>query len=224
MEHQKTMNIINQPEICSLYTFIKESTDIVGLNFFPTLIGHSNDDDASAPGAPTPPSDNSKTELRILRTICKKFKNTPINIMEIGVNRAGDNSFTKILIDTKHNESKYLGVDIEDKSRLNAPLKNIMTYQIDSSKQVDVRKKLESLSMAHLNILLIDGWHSVNMAVNDWKYSDLVVSGGYVIIHDVHWHPGPRMLIEAIDKTKYDVQIPTKFRSKHYGIGIIKKL
>src|SRR3989344_149304 len=69
----------------------------------------------------------SDEERQILKNICLKFINRPINIMEIGVYRNGNNSFTKVLIDNKHPNSKYFGVDLEDKSFLNAD--NIYTFK-----------------------------------------------------------------------------------------------
>lgn len=207
-----------------MYEFVKEPTNIDGLKFFPKLTNHLNDVDYSLPGGHEHTPDNSKLELRLVKLISKYFKNTPVNIMEIGVSRFPETSFTKVLLETKHPKSKYLGVDLDDKTSLNDDSKHIYTIKTSSEEQEIVRKKLESLNMTNLSILLIDGYHSVDIAFNDWKYTDLLVKGGYVLIHDVHWHPGPRMLVEAIDETKYDVHVQTKFSSRHYGLAIAEKL
>jgi cephalosporin hydroxylase len=209
-----------------IYNYTKEKTDVEGLSFLPTLIDYSMDAD----GAPyadkfygNPTNEVSDAELEVLKTITSQFINVPINIMEIGVNRNGGRSFTHVLLN-KHQNSKYLGIDINDKSELNNSSLNIYTLKTDSINQELIRKTINDLGMNNLTILFIDGWHSVNMCLNDWKYSDLVVPGGYILFHDVHMHPGPNVFMDAIDQTKYSVSVPLKDMPGNYGIGVIKKL
>ena len=200
------------------YNIIKEQTQFEGLSYFPKLIDYSMDADA-APCADSfygnPQNEVSDAEKNELEKIVKTFRDRPINIVEIGINRNGARSFTHTLLD-KHTDSKYLGIDIDDRTSLNNPTSNIHTLRTDSINQELVRNTLKSLGMDNLSILFIDGWHSVNMCINDWKYSDLVVPGGYVIFHDVHMHPGPNVLMDAIDQTKYEVSVPLKNQPGNY--------
>lgn len=208
------------------YNFIKEPTIIDGLSYIPKLIDYSMDADSAPCGDPfygSPENEVSDAEREELRKITSQLLHTPINIMEIGINRNGTRSFTHVLLN-KHVESKYLGIDIDDRSSLNNPPSNIHTLRTDSANQELIRQTLNQLGMKELSILFIDGWHSVNMCINDWKYSDLVVPGGYVIFHDVHMHPGPNVFMDAIDPKKYSVSIPLKNQPGHYSIGIAKKL
>jgi hypothetical protein len=208
------------------YNITKEQTNIDGLAYLPKLVDYSMDADGAPCGDPfygSPPNEVSDAERSELEKIVLPLRDIPINIMEIGINRNGPRSFTHILLN-KHADAKYLGIDIDDRSSLNNPTLNINTLRTDSSNQDLVRNTLNNLGMKQLSILFIDGWHSVNMCINDWKYSDLVVPGGYVIFHDVHMHPGPNVFMDAIDPTKYSVSVPLKNQPGHYGIGIAKKL
>jgi hypothetical protein len=42
--------------------------------------------------------------------------------------------------------------------------------------------------------------------INDWMYSDLVDVGGVVVLHDTNYHPGPTLLVDAIDTSIYNVE------------------
>jgi hypothetical protein len=144
-------------------------------------------------------------------------------ILEIGVARNYENSSTKVFLDHKKNSCWYLGVDLEDKSFLNNKKKRIMTVQTDSGNFRAVCCLLKRLQISRIDILHIDGWHSVTQAIADWQYSDIVRPGGYIILHDASVHPGPALLFAAIDQTKYQ-------KSKYYceldddwGIAVIKK-
>jgi hypothetical protein len=118
------------------YNYTKEKTKIDGLSFVPKLIGWGMDED----GAPHP--DNFYTlpdveihdgERKVVEKIIERYKKFPINIMEIGVSRNGDRSFTNILLENKHPKSKYLGIDIQDKSFLNDDKKSILNDVLEYS-------------------------------------------------------------------------------------------
>ncbi len=209
------------------YNYTKEKTKIDGLSFVPKLIGWGMDEDGAPHGDEfysLPNSEIHDGERSVVEKITKRYKNFPINIMEIGVSRNGDRSFTNILLENKHPKSKYVGVDIQDKSFLNDDKKSIFTIQTTSMNQAKIRKFMKTHDMFPLSILLIDGWHSVNTAINDWKYSNLVIPGGYVLIHDIHVHPGPNTLMEAINATEYSVFDPTKDIRDCWGMGVARKI
>jgi hypothetical protein len=206
--------------------FIQLPTSIYGLSFFPQMKYDDMDSDAplfSHNFHGTPEQEISDLERNQVEKITTEFRNRPINIMEIGVCRNDIRSFTHILLN-KHPESKYIGIDFDDKSFLNDPDKYILTIQTNSLNQDGIRQALRDFSMIPLSILFIDGWHSVNMTINDWRYAEFVHKGGYIIMHDAHMHPGPQLLLQAIDRSKFDVKIPLEYIPGHYGITIIKKL
>ena len=110
---------------------------------------------------------------------------------------------------------------MEDKKYVDKHESNIWTLQCNSHDQDTIRDFLASKGISQLDILFIDGWHSVNTAVNDWRYADLLSPHGIVIMHDTNHHPGPVALCEAIDPKLFEV-------TKHcldtdYGIAVIRR-
>ena len=157
-------------------------------------------------------------ELKIVKDICLEFIDRPINIMEIGVNRNDEDSFTQVLIKYKHPDSKYFGVDLDDKSYLNA--ENVYTFKCSSFKYDKVVAELNRVGIDSLDLLLIDGDHRVGGTFTDWSYSVLVNKGGRILIHDVHTHDGPRKLMKLIDPELFDVEFLTNSDSGVYGLGM----
>ena len=133
-------------------------------------------------------------------------KHATKGIVEIGVNRNGTNSFTWAMINNKPKDVPYLGIDIEDKSSINDKEKNVYTIQSNSFDQEKVRNYMKQIGMNEISILFIDGWHSVNAVINDWKYSDLLTKDGIVVFHDTNYHPGPAVFLPAIDEKLYKVE------------------
>lgn len=172
-------------------------------------------------GAWIGPIEISEAEHKVLKNIISMYTN-PITIMEIGVFRNGKNSFTETILNTKLNDSIYLGIDLDDKSVLNNDIKHIYTLRVNSFDQNTVRNKLKELNINTLNILLIDGDHSIEGCVNDWKYVDMLSNDGTVIIHDTSSHVGPREFVKFIDKNIFDVTIYNN--GSDNGITTAKKI
>jgi len=189
-----TKNIIN-----------KLPTNVFGLKFFPSLEPHySNDADGpymNSHGCRPISDENLKVVTDIVLSMGDKLQ----SCMEIGVDHSNSKSLSKVLIETKPTNCFYLGIDLDDKSYLNNVDKNTFTLQCNSHDQSKVREFLSSKNIKKLDILFIDGWHSVNTTVNDWSYVDLLSDDGVVIVHDTNTHPGDIALCEAIDRDIFDV-------------------
>jgi len=67
------------------------------------------------------------------------------------------------------------------------------------------RNYLKQIGIDEIDVLFIDGWHSLNTVINDWKYTDLLSKQSVVILHDTNYHPGPNIILDYIDKNLYDV-------------------
>lgn len=195
---------------------LEQPTDIPGLLFHPQFRDYDNDADW------LPFTRPARQEVSTGNFYSVSELDPPGAILEIGVSRNGKNSFTHAILSKKPDAVPYLGVDVDDKSFLNDGKKRIYTLRTSSMNQERVRAELLTLGIESLGLLLIDGWHSLNAVVNDWRYSDMVVKGGFVVLHDTNGHP-PAAFVYAIDPKQYEVR--KMFENQDdYGLTICKKL
>jgi cephalosporin hydroxylase len=200
----------------------KTNTNIFGLKFKPTLSPYFSDDSDYIPGQKTCCVEITSRAFNKLSEITKETNFIDGCIVEIGVFRNGDGSFTRAILNNKNKEKKYIGIDIDDRSYLNDINNNIYTLKCNSHDQSNIRKYLKLLNERNISLLMIDGWHSVNTAINDWMYSDLLTTGGVVVIHDSNSHPGPICLYEAIDENVFDKHKYFTEYDDDYGIAVAK--
>ena len=152
------------------------------------------------------------------------------SILEIGVNvyQKPLLSTTIAILDTKQNDCTYLGVDVNNKSSINRGDKHIHTITIDSSARNKIRAKMIELGMLTIDLLLIDGDHSINMTINDWCFVEFLSPNGIVIIHDTNVHIGPRSVFDAIDEMSFSKElISSEMKSgkfPDYGMGLARRL
>lgn len=199
------------------------NTIIYGLKFFPSLEPHCSDDqDYPNWGSHAAPEEVSECNLAVVTTVMDKLGPACQNIMEIGVHRNGTRSMSSILFSKRPKSGKYLGVDLDDKSYLNDPSCGIYTIQSNSHDQFAVRQKLVDIGINKLDLLFIDGWHSVNTCVNDWMYADLLSDHGVVILHDTNAHPGCVALYEAVNESLFD-KTRLCLGIDDHGISVFKK-
>lgn len=178
-------------------------TNIPGLKFFPDMEPEvSNDQDGPAFGWITS-IEVSDCNLEVVRRVVNGLGNDLRAVMEIGVNRNGERSMSRVLMDERPKGSFYLGIDIEDKSYLDNPAENTWTLKVNSHDQETIRSFIASKGVKNIDLLFIDGWHSVNTCVNDWRYTDLLSPNGVVILHDTNSHPGCVGLFEAVSDLQY---------------------
>ena len=143
------------------------------------------------------------------RCILEKWQNIEGQvkvIVEIGVDLSGhDICSTKFFIDNKSDDIIYIGMDIRDVSYWNDPEKNVHTIINDSSDYPGNLERLKALGVEQIDILMIDGWHSINQVKRDWEYTRLLSPYGFVAFHDTSCHPGPKNFLPAIDRNKWNV-------------------
>lgn len=181
----------------------QQPTQIPGLKWFPNLEPHVNNNQDWPPfGFPNAP-EVSDCNLMLLKNAVDKLGRNLKTIVEIGVDRNGNRSFTSLLLKDRPHGSVYVGIDIEDKSHLHNPASHQYFLRSSSEDQQRVRSFLAEIGVETIDLLMIDGWHSVNTAVNDWSYCDLVSAHGIVVLHDTNAHPGPVALFEAVDETAW---------------------
>jgi hypothetical protein len=142
-------------------------------------------------------------------------------ILEIGVCRNEKDSITHIFLDNKLDETVYVGIDLDDKSFLNNPDKNIWTIQGSSSSVPEAMEIFKQLGITEFGFIFIDGWHSINQVMTDWEYTQMLSTNGIVGLHDVSSHPGPALFIKALNKDIWEVEENTCPRD--HGVGFAWK-
>jgi len=149
-----------------------------------------------------------------------KVKDSCKAILEIGVDRS-EKASTYSLINNKKLETIYVGIDIEDKSFLDNPEKNIFTIKNSSSNIDENIEKMRSWGVTELDFILIDGWHSINQVLIDWEYTKILSPNGIIAFHDTSTHPGPHYFIKALNKDIWEVE--ENVCPNDHGIGFAWK-
>lgn len=203
----------------------REATPPFGLAFVPTLEPEFPDTQDYFPGhleLRPKGRDNSDAVLEMVAASAATVR-PGAGILELGVALYPEaHSFTPRLIRNKPSESVYLGVDVADRGHVTRYGPNAHFLRSDTKEQSTVRGRLRTLGVEPLGLLLIDGDHSVNGALNDWLYVDLVEPGGVVLIHDTNSHPGPVALVAAVDGDVFDIEEPLK-GLRDYGVAILRR-
>jgi hypothetical protein len=215
---------------------VKEApSNIKGLSFVPSISEINDDVDAFVDllWMPKPKSgigwsheyEFTDDNLAVIRDCILDVKNDCKGILEVGVARDvnGDRSSTHVLLSNKLDETPYLGVDILCKKHINNPKKKVHTIEIDSREFDTIRSKMLDIGMNEISILMIDGWHSINAVLNEWKMTEFLVSKGYVIFHDTNYHPGPIAVVDAIDRELYDVKKYFENAQIDFGVTVAQK-
>lgn len=162
--------------------------------------------------------DNKTIILQYLQDVISKKEK--IVIVEIGVHRnPTEQTSTGVFLKNKRDNDIYIGIDIEDKSFLNDSSKNIYTIKSPSENTNQILSYLKNLNIDTIDVLMIDGWHSINQVYKEWEYTSLLSIGGVVIFHDTNGHPGPYFILKSIDTSMYDVY---KYLTdvKDFGIAV----
>jgi hypothetical protein len=196
-------------------------TVIAGLKYFPDLEPEVSNDRDGPLDLDWLHQEVSDCNLAVVRQAVGTLGKGLTAAMEIGVNRNGERSMSRVIMDQRPEGSFYLGIDIEDKSYLDDADNNTWTIRCSSDNRSAVLGKLQERGVEKLDLIMIDGWHSVNMCVNDWHYTELLSDHGMVILHDTNKHPGCVALFDAVDE---DLWIKERFCTNNdYGIATFKR-
>lgn len=181
----------------------RHPTDIWGLKFMPHIPGHDERDGPlfNWPNSQEISDCNLDVVVGEIQRLGERYK----ACMDIGVARNGERSMSHRYITMKPKGSVYVGVDLNDKSFLDNPDENVWTIKANSHEQERIRDFLKSKGIDRLDILAIDGWHSIKTTMNDWSYTDILSDHGVVIVHDTNHHPGDIALCEAVDQDLFEI-------------------
>ena len=207
----------------SIYNVKQLNDQIFGLKYRPSLEpGRSDDTDFYGEFYRPVPREFSAANQDVLRQALLETRDVRC-ILEIGVQRNPlPESSTGILLQNKAANAVFIGVDIEDKSHLDDESRRIYTIRGNSGDPSQVHALMERLGLPHIDFLFIDGWHSVNQCIADWKYVERLSPRGAVVMHDTNAHPGPVLVFDAIDERLFDKK---KYCTEgpDWGISVIRK-
>lgn len=147
------------------------------------------------------------------------FKENMKTFVEIGISRdKWADSSTKFLLDNLREDGRYVGIDIEDRKFVESLDPRAKIILGDSQ---DVETNLEKINLQgnYIDLLLIDGHHSVTYVSKEWDYAKYVrPNGGVIVLHDSNYHPGPWCLTRAVDPNIFDIH---KLCPEDYGITVL---
>ena len=145
----------------------------------------------------------------------------PYTILEIGIGREDRflNTSTSVLAGIKNWNVRYTGIDKEDRSYLRTLIPNVVLIQDSSENALETLKDWG----VEMDLLHIDGSHSVNNVLIDWEFTEFVKDTGIIVLHDIKCHPGPRLLVDAIDRDIYTVHKMFLDDPKDFGMAVVYK-
>jgi predicted O-methyltransferase YrrM len=82
---------------------------------------------------------------------------------------------------------------------------------------------VNSKGVDKFDFIFIDGWHSVNQVLDDWKFTEFLADGGVVGFHDTNVHPGPMLFIDHLNTEKYNVEKCCTTWLTDYGISFVTR-
>lgn len=145
-------------------------------------------------------------------------------IVEIGVSRDGwEFSSTRVLLEQKPATCHYIGIDIGDRDWVASKATNVAIIRNSS---YDVQNNLQQiLALGRwIDLLLIDGDHSVNSVLKEWEYAKFVrPNGGVIVLHDTNFHPGPWCMCECVDTSCFEVRKLCE-TADDWGMGVLRRL
>lgn len=209
---------------------INKSTEIFGLSEeIRYKDGSLNDRDR--------PLDSSKSYLHSTIKVEFSEKNKKVlgdilsnndikNILEIGIARSRESSSTFHILNNKSDNTKYIGIDV-NKDCVNQIRKwdrpNAHAFVCNSSDTEKIEDILRNLGVDELDLFIIDGYHSINQVYDDFKLAKKVKKGGYVLLHDTNYHPGPSNLLDSVDETIFEKKVYFQ-GEEDWGVATLKRI
>ena len=149
----------------------------------------------------------------------------PKLVVEIGVDKSEsfDKSSTGCILHWKPSTCTYIGIDINRKAYLTDMENRVYTLQNDSKEYDKLYAVMVELALEQIDFMFIDGWHSINQVLAEWKYWERIIPEGIMAFHDINYHPGPIAVLEAADPKIFDVTYFGRDKLLDWGIGVVKR-
>lgn len=174
---------------------------------------------------PIPPIHTSDLDIQVLRDTLASL-NDPKLVVEIGVNAAEGVTTTSIILEWKPDTCTYIGIDTNDKSGFNNVDKKIYTLRNSSEEHDKLYALMEQLNLQEIDLMFVDGFHSINEVLWEWKYWERMAANGTMVFHDTNYHPGPIAVLDAVDRELFDVTYYGRESpdfERDWGMGVVKR-
>lgn len=206
--------------------YLRDNREIYGLKFNPTIRGLEGCEHTQALDGSIVRDYNAYGMIeynRMKSLIDELLLIDPLRcIVEIGVDKDAfaKNTYSREILKNKDPNTIYIGVDIEDRTRIcYYGYENVHFIQTDSSNRQLVYDYMNKLGIYEIDFLFIDGYHSINQCVKDWLYVEKLSKHGRVILHDTRVFPGPYAVFEAIDDTMFNKKL-VNYDVPNFGFGV----
>ncbi len=168
---------------------------------------------------------SDRNEAAVKETM-ESMEDTLRVIVEIGCwgGSSRGHSSTDCLIDNRPNGCWYYGVDCRDDGR-RAHIDDRSDNRVflhDDSSRIVFRWLENSHSDSDIDLIFIDGKHSVRQVLLDLRLAELLRPGGVVLMHDINYHPGPRLVFEAADPDVFEKTSLCPQRDD-FGLGLLRR-
>jgi hypothetical protein len=144
------------------------------------------------------------------------------SVLEFGTWKDSFRSLTRIILESKSAATKYFGVSDVDVSHINNGV-DAFAIQRDLTSYGDIVELASSEGVTSFDVIIFETQSSINQMLEFWTHTSLLAPGGLIVVHDVHYHPGPKTLIENLDPTKFTVDIRCTDKIMDYGIAFITR-
>jgi hypothetical protein len=156
----------------------------------------------------------SQANKDFLAELVKNRPNADL-FVEIGTASAYDGSSTDTFITNKKLQTKFITIDCECRQDPNLNESNVY-FLVERSTNEKIK---EHLGNHKIDILFIDGDHSVKTVFEEYEfYLPYMKEDGVIVLHDTNLHPGPYLLMEAIDEKVFRKE---KLHLNDLGLGVI---
>ena len=148
--------------------------------------------------------------------------NTCNSVLEFGAWKDGFRSATRIMLEQKSPSTKYFGVSEVDITHLdNAG--DIRAIQRNLADYGDILTLANNNAVSSFDWIHFDVEASINKMLELWTYTEFLAPGGTIVLHDVHYHSGPKTLLENLDPDKFDITVRCCEKRFDYGLAFIKR-
>lgn len=126
-------------------------------------------------------------------------------ILELGVCQHGVDSSTYVFLNNKKQRTYYIGIDDEDRSWLNDPVKNIYTIKNSKNNIENNMQIFANLGITSFNFIFINACSNIDEIQALWKYTNWLAPVGFVGFHNTGVQTELIKFLDSINRDRWNV-------------------